>query len=252
MSGFYDREEFFEGYKQIRANPYSGNVVVEIPTFFEMLPDVTGKRILDLGCGTGENCKTFSQMGASEVIGIDISTKMLDIARAENSCENITYLNQSMEDFCKVFESLGNFDMITSSLAMHYVENYQSLISNLYEILNYRGTLLFSQEHPIFTASLTTAQWLTEGDGKVLGLVVNGYPQTGKRCVSWIVSDFVKYHRTVADILNPIIQCGFQIEEIREPGISQNVVENDISLSRCLQVPDYLFVKAIKPISPSH
>lgn len=247
MSNIYDNEEFFEGYRKIRDNPYSGNAMVEIPTLFRMLPDVKGKRVLDLGCGFGESCKKYSQMGASDVVGIDISTKMLEVAKNKNDCENVSYLQESMEDFSGVANRLGHFDVITSSLAMHYIENYEALISSLYEIMKPGGTLLFSQEHPIFTATSVSAQWLTEGSGRVLGLIVNSYPDSGKRCVSWIVDDFVKYHRTIADILNPIIRCGFMISEICEPRIEQSAVERDIRLSRCLQVPDYLFIKAQKP-----
>ena len=47
----YDNETFFEGYKKIRDNEANANNLFEIPALFSMMPDLTGKRVLDLGCG---------------------------------------------------------------------------------------------------------------------------------------------------------------------------------------------------------
>ena len=77
----FDNEVFFEGYKKIREKEASANNVFEIPALFSMLPDLKDKTILDLGCGFGEHCKGFIQMGAAKVVGVDISEKMLEVAR---------------------------------------------------------------------------------------------------------------------------------------------------------------------------
>ena len=247
MGNIYDNEAFFEGYKKIRANPYSGNNVVEIPVLFDMMPNVEGKRVLDLGCGYGDNCQKFIQMGASSVVGVDVSIAMLDVARSLNCSANVEYVEKSMEEFDDARCLLGEFDVITSSLAMHYVARYDELIASLFDMLADEGTLLFSQEHPIFTAPRSSAQWVAEGDGKVAGFIVKDYPFSGYRNVSWIVDNFEKYHRTLADIINPLIRAGFRLDELREPSVEPSFIDCDIALSRCLHVPDYLFVKASKP-----
>ena len=51
----YDNPSFFEGYKKLRENPSAANTLVEKPTLFSLCPDLTGKTVLDLGCGFGEN-----------------------------------------------------------------------------------------------------------------------------------------------------------------------------------------------------
>ena len=93
QQNIYDDEIFFEGYKKIRDNKINANNLFEIPTLFSMLPDLKNKRILDLGCGFGEHCKRFIECGAKKVVGIDISEKMLEVARNENSDPNIIYIN---------------------------------------------------------------------------------------------------------------------------------------------------------------
>ncbi len=47
----YDKENFFELYQKLRANPISLNEIVEKPTMLSLLPDLKGKKLLDLGCG---------------------------------------------------------------------------------------------------------------------------------------------------------------------------------------------------------
>lgn len=63
----------------------NANNLFEIPALFSMMPDLKGKRVLDLGCCFREHCKRFIEYGAKKVIGIDISEKMLEVAMAENS-----------------------------------------------------------------------------------------------------------------------------------------------------------------------
>lgn len=116
QQNIYD-EIFFEGYKKIRDNKINANNLFEIPTLFSMLPDLKNKRILDLGCGFGEHCKRFIECGAKRVVGIDISEKMLEVARNENSDPNIIYINMPME---KIAELNERFDIVVSSLAFHW------------------------------------------------------------------------------------------------------------------------------------
>ena len=102
QQNIYDDEIFFEGYKKIRDNKINANNLFEIPTLFSMLPDLKNKRILDLGCGFGEHCKRFIECGAKRVVGIDISEKMLEVARNENSDPNIIYINMPMEKIAEL------------------------------------------------------------------------------------------------------------------------------------------------------
>ena len=94
----YDDPTFFDGYRALRENPASANELVEKPALFALCPDLHGKRVLDMGCGYGENCIAFARRGAAEVLGIDISEKMLAVAEAENNCENVRFQRLSMSN----------------------------------------------------------------------------------------------------------------------------------------------------------
>lgn len=79
----YDTPIFFERYQQLRENPISMNEVVEKPTMFSLLPDLTNKKVLDLGCGTGVHLAHYLELGASKVVGLDLSELMLKQAESD-------------------------------------------------------------------------------------------------------------------------------------------------------------------------
>lgn len=108
----YDNQTFFDGYKKLRDNPDSANILEEKPALFSLAPDLTGKAVLDLGCGYGENCAEFKRLGASRVVGIDISEKMLEVAKNENT--EIEFIKADISDLSFID---GRFDLVFSSLA---------------------------------------------------------------------------------------------------------------------------------------
>jgi GrpB-like predicted nucleotidyltransferase (UPF0157 family) len=85
----YDNPAFFDGYKKLRENPDNANLLEEKPTLFSLAPNLTGKTVLDLGCGYGENCTEFKRLGAVMVMGIDISDKMLEPIPDEETIERL-------------------------------------------------------------------------------------------------------------------------------------------------------------------
>ncbi|MGN0634987.1 MAG: class I SAM-dependent methyltransferase, partial [Acutalibacteraceae bacterium] len=109
----FDNEIFFKGYKALRDNEINSNDLLEQPAMTKLLPDLNGKSVLDLGCGYGHNCIDFVHRGAKKVVGVDISEKMLSVAKSESARPEIEYLNISMTDISKLGEK---FDLIYSSL----------------------------------------------------------------------------------------------------------------------------------------
>ena len=98
MQNIYDNPVFFEGYSRLRERAVNANNLFEIPALMALLPQLAGKAVLDLGCGAGDKCAEYVRRGAARVVGIDISEKMLEVAKKENSDPKITYLLMPMED----------------------------------------------------------------------------------------------------------------------------------------------------------
>ena len=128
----YDSDAFFESFQSSRSKKVNFNDCIETPILFAMLPDLHGKKILDIGCGMGQHAKQYSEMGAESVQGIDISEKMLDYAQKHNSAENVVYQRMAMEDIGTINQQ---FDLVTSSLVFDYVEDFGGLMRKVYMLM---------------------------------------------------------------------------------------------------------------------
>lgn len=242
----YDNEIFFSGYSKIRENENNANNVFEKPALFSLLPTLNNKTVLDLGCGYGEHCVQFVEEGAKRVVGIDISQKMLAIAKAQNAHQNIMYLNMPMEDIGELQE---RFNIVVSSLAFHYVEDFQTLIKNIHRLLNDDGVLVFSQEHPINTCFSVGSRWTKDENGEKLFANISNYSVDGKRESTWFIERVKKYHRTFSTIINTLIDSGFQIDKLIEPVPTPEILKENPDYKDLLQKPDFLLIKATKGTS---
>lgn len=242
----FDNEVFFEGYSELRSRELNANTMLEQPAMKELLPEICGKVVLDLGCGCGHNCFDFVNSGAKNVVGVDISEKMLSVAKAEFAHEKIEYVNMSMTDISKLNQK---FDLVYSSLAFHYIEDFKKLCEDIYSLLNSGGYLLFSQEHPLITATVDgKGHYNKDENGIKVSYTFSNYNEPGERKVHWYVDGVTKYHRPFADIINALSQSGFVIEEISEPQPQHWAMEKWSALYDEFIKPSFLIVKAKKGI----
>jgi SAM-dependent methyltransferase len=223
----YDDPQFFAGYATLERFGAGWERAMELPDFLGLLPGLGGRRALDLGCGAGQLALHLAHSGASEVVGIDVSERMLGLARTERAHPRVTYLRQSMEetDFPP-----ARFDLVVSSLAFHYVRDYRALVGRIGRWLAPGGVLVFSTEHPIYTARAPDGGsdggsdggkieegWSVGADGKRLAWALDRYSEEGPRERRWFVPGVVRYHRPLATLLNGLLDAGLTLERVAEP-----------------------------------
>lgn len=240
----YDNEKFYKDYRDMREKGLNANELIEIPIMKDMLPDLKGKRILDLGCGNGGMSKYFIEKGAKSVLAIDLSSNMINEAKEKNNAENITYVVLGMEDISKIE---GKFDIVFSSLAFHYVKDYDKLVKDIYNLLDENGILIYSQEHPIATASkyhkeMKSYIFLDEKRY----YVVSNYNENGERKMFWNVDGVIKYHRNFSYIINTLIQNKYNLLEVRESTASEEAIKLNSKYENQNDRPYFLFIKASK------
>ncbi len=240
----FDNEVFFQEYSKLREREVNANNLFEIPTLYALLPDLKEKRILDLGCGTGERCMDYLKRGAVSVTGIDISEKMLAVAKSENNDPNITYLKTPMEDIGCLD---GEYDVAISSLALHYVEDFSGVVKNVRRLLCEGGVFIFSQEHPLATCySGTGDRWTRDENGKKIYVNIANYCVEGRKDSTWFVEGIQRYHRMFSTIVNTLADNGFRIVKMEEPYPTKEIVEKYPDYYDLYHKPDFLFVKAVK------
>ena len=240
---FFDNETVFRGYCELRDSDSNCNLLMEQPEMARLLPDLKGKRVLDLGCGFGHNCIDFIRRGAACVTGIDISEKMLSVARSESAHPDIEYINMSMTEISRL---TGRYDLVYSSLAFHYIEDMPKLMQDIAGLLNKGGILLFSQEHPVYTATENgQGHYVLDEQGNKSGFCFSHYQVSGKRTDEWFIKGRVYYHRRFCDIVNALADAGLRIEKMEEPVPSAEMSEKR-PRSDTLHKPLFLIIKAVK------
>lgn len=241
----YDNQVFFDAFKKIRENETNFNDVIETPIITKMLPDLSGKKVLDIGCGMGQHAKQYADMGALSVLGVDISEKMLAFARENNSAENITFLQLAFEDLEEIND---HFDVITSSLAFDYVQDFAELMQKIYALLTNDGKLVFSMSHPISTAYDGVFDRYTRTEsGEKLYANLHNYNIEGLRKIKWVVDDYELYHRKVSTLINDMVSTGFIIEECQESNVSKKIrCQYPDKYDGVMHQPDFIFFRCSK------
>lgn len=217
----YDNPEFFEKYSQMSRSKDGLAGAREWQTLKAILPDFQNKRVLDLGSGYGWHCMYAVEQGATSVIGVESSRKMLEVAEEKTESSKIEYVHGKMEE---VEFAASSFDIVLSSLAFHYIEDYDSLIQKIYKMLKTGGNLTFTVEHPIFTA-YGSQDWYYDEDGKTLHFPVDNYFYEGEREAIFLGEQMTKYHRTLTTYMSTLLSSGFQIEKVAEPEPPEDMLD---------------------------
>ena len=208
----YDDPTFFAGYSTLERFGAGWERAAELGDLLSLLPDVGGRRVLDLGCGAGQLAHHLATRGAAEVVGVDLSERMLALARAQWSHPRVTYRRAALESVA--FEA-ARFDLVVRSLAFHDVEDYRGLVARIARWLAPGGVLVYSTEHPLYTGRLPGEGWVR--DATHTRWAVERYADEGPRDEHWFGAGVRKVHRTVATLVNGLLDAGLVVDRLLEP-----------------------------------
>lgn len=235
----YDDPRFFEGYSKLRRHESGLNMAVDQPAMRSILPPLANKRVLDLGCGFGKMCRYAIDSGASSVVGVDISSKMLAKARVDNPDARISYVESALEDLSF---APASFDVVVSSLALHYVERFDSVCANVKLWLVAGGAFVFSVEHPMVTAFPIGAYLDAKAEKE--HWPIDNYKLEGIRHTQWFTDDVIKYHRSVETYVNTLIDNGFTIARLLEPEATADAIRERPELREESRRPTFMMISA--------
>lgn len=237
----YDDWDFFVGYSQLPRSVEGLNGAPEWPSLQAMLPPLQDLKVLDIGCGFGWFCRWAVEQGAYSVIGTDISEKMLEKAKAETNSLSISYMRADLE---LIDLSEGSFDLVYSSLVLHYIENLDVLLKKIYRSLAINGHFVFSVEHPLYTAP-NNPDWIKDSNGNDIW-PLNNYLLEGQRTTNWFAEGVIKQHRTIATYINLLISVGFSIISIDEWGSGAEQINQHPEWVRERDRPPFLLISCYK------
>lgn len=235
----YDQPDFFAGYSQLGRQVHGLAGAAEWPSVKALLPDLTAKRVVDLGCGFGWFARYAREHGAASVLGLDLSEKMIQRARTDTQDPAIEYRIADLE---RLDLAEASFDFAYSSLAFHYIEDFGRLVRMVHRALVPGTDFLFTIEHPIYMAPSHPA-WLTDAQGRKTW-PVDGYSHEGRRVTDWLAKGVVKQHRTIGTTLNTLIGAGFAIRHVAEWAPTPDQITAMPDLAEEMERPMLLIVQA--------
>lgn len=239
---FYDDDEVFATYMEHRQRVGNPNDTMEAPVVVELVGDVRGLRVLDIGCGAASFGRSVLDLGASAYVGVEGSHKMAAAARETLKGTGAVVIEQRIETWS--YPAAG-FDLAVSRLVLHYVADLSPLFASISQTLVDGGRLVFSVEHPIITSC---ARGWPPGTPR-RDWIVDDYFETGPRETQWLGGKVVKYHRTVEDYYSAVQAAGFVVEQLREARPRRELFADPDSYERRKRIPLFLIMSARKRVT---
>jgi SAM-dependent methyltransferase len=237
---FYDNPSVFEFYNAKRSDPANANETLEKPVLDDLIGDMQGLRILDLGCGDARIGLEALQQGSSMYVGIEGSQNMARLAR-ETLAGTKGIVHQSRIEDWSFPEK--QFDLVLSRMVLHYLEDVGNIFQKVYRSLVCGGRFIFSIEHPVITSS--DRAWRDGGPRQAW--IVDNYFETGMRQTTWMGAEVSKYHRTIEDYFMGLREAGFWIDAVRESRPHTGMFSDPATYQRRKRIPLMLFFSAVRP-----
>jgi len=233
VTGTTDYDTIAERYAaMIDDRPW--NALYERPTTLALLPTVNKIDVLDAGCGHGWYADWLVRHGA-RVVAVDRSAAMVALAqkriagRARVIQGDVGNLRSILAD--------ESFDLVLSSLVLHYEADLSAVFAECARLLRQAGTLVFSTHHPVHNQ---------------VGILDPGYlnAELIEEEWGWLGEKMRYYRRPLRDLTCPLADAGFVIERICEPTPGEELkLKDPKGYDRLCRLPAFIFVRARKGIS---
>ncbi|PSU32549.1 class I SAM-dependent methyltransferase [Photobacterium lutimaris] len=213
--------------RAVQDNIY--NAMLERPSLQAMLPDLKGKKVLDLACGSGVYAEYLLAQGA-EVTAVDVSPQMVEMVNDKLSGKLQCYvqdLNMGLPH-----EPDSAYDVVICPLAVHYLPDLQLLFKDIQRCLIKGGVFVFSTHHPLIDFEVSPS-----GDYFQKELITEEWDTIGQPVeVSF-------YRRSLTDLFEAVFTSGMTVAGLSEGSPSPEMVDIDPQRFEQLSMkPNFIFI----------
>lgn len=186
--------------KNVERSPW--NAYYERPAMLTLASEMSGKSVLELGCGNGFYLEAALAAGATRVVGVDCSPAMAAIAR-ERTRGRAEVVVAAVEDGLPMFQA-QTFDVVLCPLILHYIEDWRSVLREARRVLSPGGSVTLSVGHPLtdYEASVTKRY----ADTELLRETWSTYGVT-----------MPVYRRSLQAMFDAFADAGFVVDRLVEP-----------------------------------
>ncbi|WP_252700295.1 class I SAM-dependent methyltransferase [Natronosalvus vescus] len=201
------------------------------PGVRSMLPDLTGKRILDAGCGIGEYTNRLLERGG-DVVGVDHSARAIGVA-TDRFGDRATFHHADLTEPL-AFAADDEFDLVVSILVLGHIERWRPVFEEFRRILAGDGALLFAVIHPMRRYRRHRDEF-------------DSYYDVDSHTLEWgdTGATVEQYHRPIGEVIHSLTESGFRLEAFREITPQEGYREaNQDRYETAMHEPDTLCVRA--------
>jgi malonyl-CoA O-methyltransferase len=213
----YDR---WSAIYDVEDNPL---IALEGPKVVDLLGEVRGLRVADIGCGTGRHAIPAAERGA-QVIGVDYSDGMLLQALAKRGARAVRFIAADIT--WRLPLQNESFDRVVCCLAAEHIADLPRFFSELGRICRHDGFVIVSDMHPGLLLRGQMAQFRD--------------PDTGRRTRP------LSYPYQISDYVMAVIESGCEIDHMSEHIVDEPLVARSEGARRYLGWP-MLFLMRLRP-----
>ena len=182
-----------------------------------LLGDVRGQSVLDLACGQGLAARAIARAGATSVVGVDSSSRMLEHARRHGESDVLRYVQDDAQHLAQFGDE--RFDAVTCQLGLMDIPDLASTLAAVHRVLRPGGRFIFVIGHPCFLTP--DAETLTAG-GRIGRWIPDYFDERFWRSTNPEgVRRAGNHHRTLSTYLNQLTNAGLVLETVEEPHPSE-------------------------------
>jgi ubiquinone/menaquinone biosynthesis C-methylase UbiE len=179
-----------------------------------------GARVCDLCCGEGYAGRRMIECGAREVVGVDLSSALIQAARRRARSPSLSYVVDDAQSLGSFPD--GVFDVVVSQMAMMDVADHRRLFAAVRRVIAPGAPFVFSMLHPCFEGPFHVPDappHLLDDEGRPLGRVVRRYASEGlwNSGGDGVRGRMGAWHRAISTYVNDLIASGFVLERLEEP-----------------------------------
>ena len=210
-------------YEAFNSAPDSYSRTIERPCIQGLLPELKGKAVLDLGCGTGIFTFLLEQFAPAELVGLDLSEGMLEIAR-EKARKQGSMAQFVQGDASHASERLGRrFDLVFSSTMTHYIADLDGLFADIARCLQPDGRCILSVIHPVYSAQYPIGrgdrfpeddEWTVRYLDRRERAYIQPWIEYNDECENRLSRSV---HHTFGDYVGAIVGAGLRLCGVHEP-----------------------------------
>jgi 2-polyprenyl-3-methyl-5-hydroxy-6-metoxy-1,4-benzoquinol methylase len=203
------------------------------PVILAMAGTISGKAILDAGCGQGYLSRLLARRGAS-VIGIEPAGSLIQYAIERERTESLG-IQYIQADLTTCDDASHTVDVVIANMVLMDIPDFRAAMRNCFRVLRPNGSFIFSLTHPCFEEPESEYQ-------------AKGHIAVSEYFAEYSIKQQFGYafHRPLSLYLNAVITYGGMIQEVIEPRLDPAHAQTVPERERNLHVPSFIIIHALK------